>query len=231
MNTDDNTQDRNNEYTGMFVGLAMVFVTCLLVSNLIAGKLWEVWEDVTLPAAVILFPVTYILADVFTEVYGFVRARLVIWIGFACSFLAVFAYVITIILPYPHYWLDQSAYGVVLGIVPRVLAASFMGYLVGELSNSVILSKLKVYTKGKYLWIRTIGSTVVGEGLDSAIFILIAFAGTVTNGQLFKMMLFQYLFKLCFEVILTPLTYWVVGALKSKEGIDTYDYEQKYKII
>lgn len=230
MNT-ENIQDGNNEYTGLFVVMAMLFVTCLLVSNLIAGKLWAVWGDITLPAAVILFPVTYILADVFTEVYGFSKARLVIWIGFACSFLAVFAYVITIILPYPGYWLDQGAYGVVLGVVPRVLAASFMGYLVGELSNAIILSKLKVYTKGKHLWMRTIGSTIVGEGLDSVIFIMIAFAGTIPNSQLFGMMLYQYLFKLFFEVILTPLTYWVIGTLKSKEGIDTYDYEQKYKII
>ena len=127
MNTDDNTQDRNNEYTGMFVGLAMVFVTCLLVSNLIAGKLWEVWEDVTLPAAVILFPVTYILCDVFTEVYGFKNMRTVIWMGFGCSAFAVIIYMITIALPHPDFWGNQEAFATVLGTTPRVFAASLIG--------------------------------------------------------------------------------------------------------
>ena len=223
--------EEKNEYTGMFVMLAMIFVTCFLVSNLIAGKIWAISENITLPASVILFPVTYILADVFTEVYGFVKTRHVIWTGFACNFIAVFAYVVTIIIPFPNYWLDQNAYAIVLGITPRLLLASFAAYLIGEFSNAIILSKLKVRTQGKHLWVRTIGSTVVGEGLDSLIFVLVAYAGAVPSDKLFSMIVFQYLFKLCFEVVFTPLTYWVVGTLKKKEGIDTYDYEQKYKII
>ena len=227
----NDNSDNKNVHTSIFVVLGMIFVTCLLVSNLIAGKIWLVWDGVEVPASVILFPITYILADVFTEVYGFGKARLIIWTGFGCNFLAVFCYVVTIILPSPNHWLGQDAFAVVLGMTPRFLLASFIAYLVGEFSNSMILSMLKVRTKGKRLWERTIGSTIVGEAFDSFIFITIAFAGTMPTKQLFSMILFQYLFKLSFEVVFTPVTYLVIGFLKKKEGIDTFDYEQRYDII
>ena len=157
----------------LFMCIGIVFVTCLLLSNLVAGKMWAVTPDITLPAAVILFPVTYIIGDVFTEVYGFRKARTIIWLGFACSFFAVLVYLVTIALPHPGYWENQEAYAIVMGTTPRVAIASFSGYLFGEFSNSIILSKLKVATKGKKLWVRTIFSTVIGEGLDSVIFIVI----------------------------------------------------------
>ena len=157
----------------LFMCIGIIFVTCLLLSNLVAGKLWAVTENITLPAAVILFPVTYIIGDVFTEVYGFKKARTIIWLGFACSFFAVLIYLLTIALPHPGYWENQDAYAAVLGTTPRVAIASFAGYLFGEFSNSIVLSRLKVFTKGKNLWIRTILSTVIGEGLDSIIFIII----------------------------------------------------------
>ena len=225
------TNEKKKIYSGAFLCMGMVFVTCLIVSNLIAGKVWGISEHIAVPTSVILFPVTYILADVFTEVYGFGYARNVIWIGFVCNLVAVVAYVITVDIPYPKYWLGQDAYAVVLGITPRVLVASFIGYLVGEFSNSVILSKLKIATKGKKLWLRTIGSTVVGEALDSALFVSIAFAGTIATKNLLLMILFQYLFKLAIETAFTPATYYVVGLVKRVEGIDTYDYGQKYRII
>lgn len=221
----------DKSYSGIFVVLGMAYVTCLLLSNLIAGKMWAPVSSVTLPAAVILFPVTYIFGDIFTEVYGFVRTRLIIWMGFGCSFFAVVIYMITIMLPHPDFWQNQAAFAAVLGTTPRVFAASLMGYLFGEFSNSMILSKLKVATRGKRLYQRTILSTIVGEAFDSVIFITVSFAGTMPAGQIGKMILFQYLFKVCFEVIFTPVTYAAVAALKKAEGIDTYDDNIRYSII
>ena len=136
----------------LFMCIGIVFVTCLLLSNLVAGKMWAVTDSITLPAAVILFPLTYIIGDVFTEVYGFRKARTIIWLGFICSFFAVVIYLITIALPHPGFWEGQEAYAAVLGTTPRVALASFSGYLFGEFSNSIILSRLKVVTKGKNLW-------------------------------------------------------------------------------
>lgn len=215
----------------LFMCIGIIFVTCLLLSNLIAGKMWAVTADITLPAAVILFPLTYIIGDVFTEVYGFRKARTIIWLGFGCSFFAVLIYLVTIALPHPGYWENQEAYAVVMGTTPRVAIASFAGYLFGEFSNSFVLSKLKVVTKGKNLWLRTILSTVVGEGLDSIIFITISFWGTMENSVVLKMILFQYLFKVGYEVLFTPVTYAVVKAVKKKEGIDVFDVGLKYNFI
>ena len=215
----------------LFMCIGIIFVTCLLLSNLIAGKMWAVTADITLPAAVILFPLTYIIGDVFTEVYGFRKARTIIWLGFGCSFFAVLIYLVTIALPHPGYWENQEAYAVVMGTTPRVAIASFAGYLFGEFSNSFVLSKLKVITKGKNLWLRTILSTVVGEGLDSIIFITISFWGTMENSVVLKMILFQYLFKVGYEVLFTPVTYAVVKAVKKKEGIDVFDEGLKYNFI
>ena len=211
--------------------IGIVFVTCLLLSNLVAGKMWAVTENITLPAAVILFPLTYIIGDVFTEVYGFRNARTIIWLGFACSFFAVLIYLLTIVLPHPGYWENQDAYSVVLGTTPRVAIASFAGYLFGEFSNSIVLSKMKVATKGKRLWLRTILSTVVGEGLDSVIFITISFWGTMDNSIVLQMILFQYLFKVGYEALFTPVTYLVVRAVKKAEGIDVYDEGIRYNLV
>lgn len=213
-----------------FVVICSVYVTCLLLSNLIAGKMISLF-GLTLPAAVILFPITYIFGDIFTEVYGFKNARMIIWVGFACSFFAVLVYILTILLPYPDFWTGQEAYRTVLGTTPRVFAASLIGYLFGEFSNSMIISKLKVITKGKSLWLRTITSTIVGEAFDSVIFIVISFGGTMENAVLLQMILFQYLFKVCYEIVLTPATYAFVGWLKKKENTDVFDYDVKYRII
>lgn len=220
-----------NTVSRLFLCIAVIYVTCLLLSNLIAGKMWAVTENITLPAAVILFPVTYIFGDIFTEVYGFRSARTVIWLGFGCSFFAVAIYLVTIALPHPGFWENQDAYSIVMGTTPRVAAASFIGYLFGEFSNSMILSKLKIATDGKYLWVRTILSTLVGEGFDSVIFVMISFWGTMENGTVLQMILFQYLFKVGYEVIFTPVTYAIVGWLKRKEGVDTYDYDVKYSVV
>jgi uncharacterized integral membrane protein (TIGR00697 family) len=162
-----------------------VFVTTLIISNIIAVKLITVFGR-TLPAAVILFPIAYIFGDVLTEVYGYARARQAIWIGFACNLLAVFAIWFAGLLPADALWTAgiynspeeaTTAYKAILGFTPRLLLASFTAYLVGEFLNALVLAKLKIATQGKYLWVRTIASTLVGQGVDSAVFISIAFVG------------------------------------------------------
>lgn len=221
----------NKAVSKLFLIITVVYVTCLLLSNLVAGKMWAVTGNITLPAAVILFPITYIFGDIFTEVYGFKNARIIIWLGFACSFFAVGVYMITIGLPHPDFWTNQEAYATVLGTTPRVAAASFIGYLFGEFSNSMVLSKLKVMTGGKKLWVRTILSTLVGEGFDSVIFVTVSFWGTMENATLLQMIFFQYLFKVCYEIIFTPATYAIVNWIKRKEEMDTFDYNVKYRIV
>jgi len=220
-------QRAQTSYSPLFLGLTSLFITCLLISNIIASKLMEV-GGIVLPSAVILFPVTYILADVFTEVYGFKKTRMVIWIGFAANAFMSLVFLIVIALPHPSFFANQAAYATVLGSTPRVLAASLAGYWAGEFSNSIVLSVLKKATKGRYLWTRTISSTIVGEGLDPILFISIAFVGTMPGPALLQMMLAQYLFKVSYEVVCTPLTYLVVGFIKRKEQIDTFDMGVAY---
>ncbi len=210
-----------------FVVLACLFVTSLLISNIIAGKLIQVW-GLVLPAAVIIFPLTYIFGDILTEVYGFKRSRFVIWVGFAANILMAAVFLLTIALPYPDYWTGQTAYAAVLGFTPRLILASLVAYFAGEFVNATLLSKMKVLTQGKWLWTRTIGSTLVGEGLDTILFISIGFVGILTPANLGMMILAQYLFKVGFEVVATPLTYAVVKWLKDKEGQDTFDYGISY---
>ena len=209
--------------TGLFIVLATLFVTLLITSNIIAVKIVEVWGRI-LPAAIVLFPITYILGDVFTEVYGFRFARLVIWVGFLCNAVAVVGFWVGGLLPSAPFWQDQDAYSAILGYTPRLLAASFAGYLVGEFSNSIVLSRLKVATEGRRLWVRTIGSTIVGQGADSAVFITAAFAGTMAGSNLIELLLTQWIVKVIYEAAATPITYAVVGYVKAREGLDVYDH-------
>jgi len=179
--------------------------------------------SIVLPSAVILFPITYILGDVFTEVYGFRRTRIVIWTGFAANLLMSLVFLAAIALPVPSYFRDGAAYATVLGMTPRVVVASLVGYWTGEFANSITLSALKKVTRGRFLWTRTISSTVVGQAFDTALFIGITFAGRVPADRLVPMMLAQYVFKVGYEVVLTPVTYRIVAAVKRREGVDTFD--------
>jgi uncharacterized integral membrane protein (TIGR00697 family) len=215
------------QFSTLFLVLACCFVVLLLLANIIAGKMANFF-GITLPAAVILFPLTYIFGDVLTEVYGFKKARLIIWLGFAANLLMVAVFLVTLALPYPDFWRGQTAFATVLGLTPRIVAASLLAYLAGELVNSVVLSRLKVRTKGRALWLRTIGSTVVGEGIDTVLFIAIAFGGALPPGVLGTMMLAQYLWKVFYEAAVTPLTYYVVRWVKQQEQFDVYDTEVKY---
>jgi uncharacterized integral membrane protein (TIGR00697 family) len=200
--------------------IAAIFVTCLITANIIAVKI-VVIGSFLLPAAVFVFPVSYIFGDILTEVYGYATARRVIWLGFGCNLIFVLFAWIGQILPAAGFWENQAAYEAVLGYAPRILLASFAGYLVGEFANSFIMARMKVATKGRWLWSRTLGSTVVGQGLDTVVFILIAFAGTPVFAVV--MILHHWVAKIAIEAVATPATYGIVGYLKKKEGIDTYD--------
>lgn len=222
-----NIEPRDAQVSKLFVVIGCLFVTCLLVSNIIAGKLITVF-GLVLPAAVLLFPLNYIFGDVLTEVYGFAKTRLIIWTGFVCNILMALVFMATIALPFPSFWEGQGAYAVVLGMTPRIVFASLVAYFIGEWSNSAVLSRMKLITKGRWLWTRTIGSTVVGQGLDTVIFITITFWGTVTGQVLVQMIIAQYLWKVIYEVIITPFTYIVVNWIKRKEGVDTFDHGVSY---
>ena len=203
-----------------FVIITAVYVTCLITANIIAVKIIG-FGSVVMPAAIVVFPLSYIFGDVLTEVYGYRWARRVIWLGFFCNLLFVFFSWIGQLLPSASFWTGQEAYESILGYAPRLLLASICGYLVGEFVNSFIMAKMKVATKGRWLWMRTIGSTVAGQGLDTALFIVIAFIGTASFVPL--MILYHWLIKVAIETLATPLTYKAVNYLKSKENIDTYD--------
>ncbi len=208
-----------------FVVITAIFVTSLITANIIAVKLISL-GPVILPAAIIIFPLSYIFGDILTEVYGYRWARRVIWLGFLCNLIfVIFAWVGQILPPAP-FWEGQTAYESILGYTPRLLIASFCGYLVGEFANSFILARMKILTRGRWLWSRTIGSTIVGQGLDTVIFITIAFIGTPAFVMI--MILYHWLAKTAIEAAATPLTYALVNFLKKKEAIDTYDYQTNF---
>jgi hypothetical protein len=220
-----------------FLVIAALFITCLITANIIAVKLITLGIEPIrhggfqfpgpLPAAIVIFPISYIFGDILTEVYGYRQARKVIWLGFLCNLIAVFAFWVAGRIPA----LDsgvQNAYERILGYTPRLLVASFSAYLVGEFANSFVLAKMKIMTKGRFLWTRTIGSTIVGEGLDATVFIIIAFGGTVSWALIIGIILTHWLVKTGYEVVATPFTYMVVNFLKRKEGIDTYDSDTDF---
>jgi queuosine precursor transporter len=215
------------KYSHWFLIVVAVFVTCLITANIIAVKLVDLF-GLILPAAIFIFPLSYITGDVLTEVYGYRHARKVIWLGFLCNVIVVVAIWIAQILPAASFWDGQKAYERILGYTPRILMASFLAYLVGEFANSFVLAKMKMATHGRWLWLRTIGSTLVGQGLDSMVFIVLAFAGTIPVHSLTLAIVTQWLAKSAYEAAATPFTYLVVNFLKGKEGMDTYDYETRF---
>lgn len=207
------------------------FVAILLLSNVLgAGKvaqiwipLWEVWWP--FGAGILFFPISYIIGDVLTEVYGYARARRVIWAGFVATlFMAFMSWVVVALPPAPD-WTNQPAYDAIFGQVPRIVLASVVAFWAGEFVNSFVLAKMKIWTKGKHLWARTIGSTFVGQGVDSLIFYPLAFWGATgwTNDLVLKVLVTQWVLKVSWEVVLTPFTYAVVGFLKRREGVDVFD--------
>ena len=214
-------------FSHRFLIITAIFITCLITANITAVKLVNVF-GLILPAAIIIFPISYIFGDVLTEVYGYTRARRVIWLGFFCNLVAVIAIWLGQVLPAASFWDGQAAYERILGYTPRLLAASFLAYLIGEFANSFVLAKMKIATKGRWLWTRTIGSTLVGQGLDSLVFIMLAFVGTIPLAGLASAIVTQWLAKSVYEAVVTPLTYKVVSFLKRREGVDVYDYSTRF---
>lgn len=213
------------KYSFRFVVVASIFVSCLITANVIAVKIVS-FGPFIVPAAIIIFPISYIFGDILTEVYGYQMARRVIWLGFFCNLIFVVFAWIGQIMPAASFWQDQSAYKSILGYTPRLLAASFAGYLVGEFANSFVLSKMKILTRGRWLWTRTIGSTLIGQALDTTIFITISFIGTPSFVPI--MILFHWGGKVLIEIIATPLTYVIVSFLKKTEAVDAYDYNTNF---
>lgn len=212
-----------------FTLIAAIFTTVLVVSNIIAGKIADFGNGYFLSAAVIFFPISYIISDILTEVYGFAAARRVLWTGFLCNLLAVVAIAIAIHLAPAPFFADQEAYAKILGFSGRLLAASFIAYLVGGFTNSFIMAKMKVWLQGKKLWLRTITSTIVGEGIDTVLFTSIAFAGIFAGAQIGQVIFYEWIAKSLFEIVLTPVTYAVIRFLKKAEGIDHYDRDTDFR--
>ena len=208
----------------------VAFVTILLLSNVLgAGKV----SVIDLPgigewpfgAGILFFPLSYVIGDVLTEVYGYARARRCIWAGTAALLFMAFMAMVVVALPPAPGWTGQAAYDQVFGQVPRIVFASILAFWAGEFANSLVLAKMKVWTQGRHLWSRTIGSTIVGQGVDSLIFYPLAFWGAAgwTNDLVVKVLLTQWVLKVSWEALLTPVTYAVVGTLKEHEGVDVFD--------
>lgn len=202
--------------------LTTAFVVVLLVSNLVAQKICMV-GPLIVPGAILLFPITYIFGDIFTEVYGFAASRRAIWLGFFATGLLYAMGALTIALPAAPGWHNQAAFASVFGFIPRLLGASLAAFLLGEFSNSYTMARMKILTGGRMLWTRTVGSTVVGQGVDTTLMLSLSFAGVVAGRTLVAMIVQSYLLKVAYEVAATPVTYAAIGWLKRVEGVDTFD--------
>ena len=199
------------------------FVAILLLSNLIGASKLATLGGFTFGAGIMFFPISYVLGDVLTEVYGYANARRCVWAGFAALLFMAFMSYVVVALPAADGWNGQAAYDSVFGSTWRIVAASVIAFWAGEFVNSFVMAKMKILTGGKMLWSRTIGSTVFGQAVDSAIFYPIAFLGIWSNAQVLTVMVTNWLLKVLWEVLLTPVTYAVVGWLKQREGVEVFD--------
>ena len=207
--------------------LTALFVTVLLISNVASSKIVD-FGFFTFDGGTLLFPLSYIFGDVLTEVYGYGRSRKVIWLGFAAALLMALTFIVVGALPPASYWDGQTAYEQILGLTPRIVVASLTAYFVGEFANAYLMAKLKVMTQGRQLWMRTIGSTLVGQVLDTAIFVIVAFAGIFSRTDLWIIIVSNYLFKCGVEICFTPITYWLTHWLKHQEHVDHYDVDTDF---
>ncbi|MBW8326710.1 MAG: queuosine precursor transporter [Prolixibacteraceae bacterium] len=218
------------EVSVLFMLAGILFATCLLISNILATKILLIgpWAA---PAGVLIFPIAYILNDVITEVWGFGKARLIIWTGFAVNILAVLFFTMGIAIPGAPFWQNQEAFSTVLGNTPRIVVASLSAYLIGSFLNAFVMSRMKVATKGKGFSARAILSTLVGESADSLIFISIAFIGVFPIGLLITMIFTQAMLKTVYEILILPVTIGVVNFVKRIEGTDTFDTNLSYNLF
>lgn len=223
----DKNRTKHFKYLDIVTGL---FVAVLLISNVASSKITQI-GPLSLDGGTFLFPLTYIFGDILTEVYGFKKARRVIWLGVFANILMALTFMVVGLLPSAPDWPNQSAYMAILGWTPRIVLASITAYFMGEYVNSVVLSRLKVITSGRWLWVRTIGSTLIGEFIDTLIFIAIAFAGLLPTNLLISLIVSNYLFKTAVEIVFTPATYLVVNFLKRSEKEDHYDKNISYSPV
>jgi queuosine precursor transporter len=208
----------------LIVGL---FVAVLLISNIASTKIVDIWKF-TFDGGTVLFPLSYIFGDILTEVYGYRESRRVIWIGFFSALLmSLILGLIGLIKP-AEGWELQDAYMSILGQTPRIVTASLIAYFAGEFSNSYVLARMKVFTKGRWLAARTISSTIAGQGIDTVIFVTIAFYGIYGNRLLTAIIISNYIFKVLMEIVFTPVTYKVVNFLKKAESVDYYDVNTNF---
>jgi len=209
----------------MFAGI--LFAICLLISNILATKIILIgpWAA---PAGVLIFPIAYIINDVIVEVWGYQKARLIIWSGFAVNLLAAIFFTLAIVVPAAPFWQNQIAFSTILGSTPRIIVASLLAYLTGSFLNAFVMSKVKVLMKGRDFSVRAILSTLVGEAADSFIFIIIAFAGNLPFNVLIGMIFTQATIKTIYEIVILPFTILVVNWVKKVEGIDTFDESISY---
>jgi len=210
-----------------FLYIAVAFVAVLLISNTVAVKVFQ-FGSIILTGAAMIFPISYIFGDILTEVYGYAASRKIIWSGMAAMIFMAVCYYLVQLLPPAVFWPGQGAYEAILGVVPRIVLGSMFGYFAGEFANSYVLSKIKIRMKGRRLWVRTISSTIVGELVDTALFVSIAFYGAIPAASMLAAIVSGYLAKVLIEVVFTPVTYYIVKKLKQLEGIDAYDYGVDY---
>lgn len=226
-NNTTNQIDPTKGHSKYFLYIAILFVAILMISNTVATKLFQ-FGSFFFTGAIMIFPISYIFGDILTEVYGYRASRRIIWAGFASIIVMSIVYYLVQLLPPAPFWPNQQAYEVILGLVPRIVLGSIIGYFAGEFTNSYVLSRMKIWTKGKHLWTRTISSTIAGEGVDTILFATVAFAGVIPWNSLIMVIISGYVAKVLIEVLFTPITYVVVRKLKKLEGVDVYDYGVNY---
>ena len=206
----------------LYVFFAILFTTCLLISNIVSVKLIQLgpW---TITAGIIVFPLSYIINDVISEIWGYRKARFIIWCGFLMNLIAILIYSVSVAMPAAGFWQGQTGFAEVLQSTPRLAISSLIAYLAGSFINSMVMSKMKVSSRGRYFWLRAIVSTIFGETVDSVLFITIAYAGVVPFPVLQQMILVQIALKTLYEILILPLTIQVVKAVRKYEGEEAYD--------
>ncbi|HUO30333.1 MAG TPA: queuosine precursor transporter [Bryobacteraceae bacterium] len=207
--------------------LVHTFVVILLVSNLVGQKITAV-GPFRFSGAMLFFPITYIFGDIFTEVYGYGASRRAIWIGFFASALLAVMGLVTVWLPSAPGWGGQAAFAKVFNFVPRIIASSLVAFWCGEFANSYVMAKMKLLTHGRYLWTRTVGSTVAGQGVDTFVVTVLTFGGSISVALIANLILSGYLAKVLYEIVATPVTYWIVNSLKRHEGVDVFDKDTDF---
>jgi len=210
-------------YSFYYLICLTIFFAAVLTSNVMALKLISLWGNIS-PAGVLVFPLSYLLLDVLTEVYGYSKAKITIWLGFTANLFFVLAIMIARSLPYPSIWTKQEAFVEIFDNAPRILAASFLAYFLGSFVNVIIMSKIKTITKGRLLWLRFSGAALIGEGVDSFWFVFLAFGGVLTLREVSTMFLTQWLLKTLYEILLIPAASQAVRYLKKKEKREVFDY-------